>query len=369
MKMASSRADRTVLWPSAKAWVVIVASAILMGIADAVQRVPILLALGVPVSWTMLLVRQLTFWLTFAAFIPVVLWFTSRFRLEWPLQPRIILVHLLGGFSFVTLQLAVASFVDPLRLATGGDFRLLFFEWVRRHSSLDFLAYFALVSGYHTIHYYRESRARGIAAAEARLEALRSQLNPHFLFNTLNTISGLALTGRYGGVVDMLTRLSDLLRLSLDEDCPHEVPLVVELQTLEHYLAIQRIRFEDRLSIRQQIDPETLNALVPCMILQPLMENAVVHGCARQGFSSTIVLRTSRQNGTLRLTVSDTGPGFSHVATQSRRGIGLRNTQARLEQLYGSAQRLECGDAPGGGAVVTVSVPFRVFDAAEERTA
>jgi two-component system, LytTR family, sensor kinase len=196
--------------------------------------------------------------------------------------------------------------------------------------------------------------------AEARLAALRAQLNPHFLFNTLNAISTLALKGDRAAVTETLGRLSGLLRAALDEDT-QEIPLAREIDFLDDYIAIQRIRFADRLSVEQRIAPDTLASLVPTMILQPIVENAIEYGVnARRGGGRVNVL-ASRNNGALVIEVRDTGPGF--VRSSMHNGIGLANTRARLEQLYGSAYRFEYGTAVEGGASVRITIPFHTVKA------
>jgi sensor histidine kinase YesM len=191
---------------------------------------------------------------------------------------------------------------------------------------------------------------------------LRAQLNPHFLFNTLNAISVLAMKGDGAGVVHTLSLLSDLLRLTID-GLPQEVSLAQELELTDRYLEIQRVRFPDRLVVDREIDPDIEDALVPSLVLQPIIENAVLHGIARQAQGGRIILRARRIDASLELQVCDTGPGFE--AGRLREGIGLSNTRARLEQLYGSAQQLTCRNRDGG-ACVSIVLPFRPGALAKE---
>ena len=245
-----------------------------------------------------------------------------------------------------------------------------FIHYMRTNFTLDFLAYWAVVGIFYGSHYYIESKERAVAAAQlegmltaARLDALRSQLNPHFLFNALNTISVLAMKGEQTAVVDMLERVSELLRFSLDDTRPQEISLADELAFLNGYLDIQEIRFADRLTIRREIAADTLAAAVPSMILQPIVENAIKHGVSEQCGAGYIAIHASRDNGTLRLRVSDSGPGFQPASPVHRsKGIGLANTEARLRQLYGADQGIEYGRSTDGGATVTISIPFRQPD-------
>ncbi len=233
---------------------------------------------------------------------------------------------------------------------------------------VDMILYAAIAGVAHALRYYRHARERELAASqlqasltEARLDALRGQLNPHFLFNTLNAISTLALVGKKDEVVKTLGYLSELLRASLDDKRPQEVPLDEELDLLERYLAIQRIRHGDRLVIAIDVNVAVRDALVPAMILQPLVENAITHGVARVPGKGTVTIRAWAEDDTLRVEVSDTGPGFA--ATSAGRnggsGIGLTNTRARLTQLYGARQRLEMCASDTGGACVSLTMPLR----------
>lgn len=234
---------------------------------------------------------------------------------------------------------------------------------------VDMILYAAIAGVAHALQYYQQARERELAAhqlqaslTEARLEVLRGQLNPHFLFNTLNAISTLALDGHKDQVVRTLGYLSELLRASLDDGRPQEVRLDDELELLEHYLAIQRIRHGERLAIVIDVDPSVREALVPGMILQPLVENAITHGVARVPGQGTVEIRARRMDGTLRLDVTDTGPGFaaSTPARNGGSGIGLTNTRARLAQLYGAAHRLDMSASATGGACVSITLPFRL---------
>jgi sensor histidine kinase YesM len=191
--------------------------------------------------------------------------------------------------------------------------------------------------------------------AEARLAALRAQLNPHFLFNTLNAISTLALKGDHAAVTETLGRLSGLLRAALDEHT-EEISLAREVDFLDDYVAIQQIRFADRLSMQQSIASDTLSGLVPTMILQPIVENAIEHGVNAQRGVGRVKVSAVRDNGMLVIEVRDSGPGFRPDAAHD--GIGLANTRARLEQLYGPDYRFEYGSVPEGGASVRIAIPF-----------
>jgi hypothetical protein len=202
----------------------------------------------------------------------------------------------------------------------------------------------------------RASSAEALAQG-ARLRVLQSQLQPHFLFNTLNSISSLILDGRSTAGVAMISRVSDFLRLSLQTTEVARIPLAKELTFLSHYLEIERLRFGDRLHYQVDAPQETLNALVPTLLLQPLVENAVRHGILSltRGGSVAVTARTCGRDLTLR--VEDDGPGFGGV-TPPASGLGLANTATRLEELYGDGARVSVGRSTLGGVAIEISLPL-----------
>jgi len=342
---------------------------------------------GKPVPWTESVRRTLPSWVIFALVTPGVLYMARRFSVERLGWRRALPVHLAGATAFAFAHLGGTALYYATRPGNLAPLPILLTKFITAYFILDVLIYCGIVGATHAIRYYREAKARELAASrleasltEARLAALRGQLNPHFLFNTLNAITTMALKREHDNVVATLGYLSELLRVSLDDRLPQEVSLADELELLERYLEIQRIRFGDRLTVTREIDDEALGALVPIMILQPLAENAIVHGIAPVPGPGALRLRATRRNGDLLLEVADTGPGFQ--ASERRRaataqlgaelagersggGIGLANTRARLAQLYGDASVLDIADAPEGGARVSVTIPYRVAPAAQ----
>jgi sensor histidine kinase YesM len=217
----------------------------------------------------------------------------------------------------------------------------------------------------HALDYHRESQEREIAAAqlqtqlaEAQLEALQRQLHPHFLFNTLNTISAL-MHRNVQAADEMLVRLSDLLRLTLDRIGTQQVSLKDELDFLQKYLDIERTRFGDRLQVHVDVDPDVLDAPVTNLVLQPLVENALRHGIAPKIEGGRVDVSASHVDGGLTLTVRDNGVGLSPARLNAlHSGVGLSNTRSRLDNLYGDRHRFEFRSPPGGGLVVTIVIPF-----------
>ncbi len=188
---------------------------------------------------------------------------------------------------------------------------------------------------------------------------LKNQLQPHFLFNTLNAIMVLVRQEKGRQAEEMLARLSDLLRCVLEDVEAQEVPLRRELEYLELYLSIEEVRFQDRLRIEISVEPATLEAAVPHLGLQPIVENAVRHGIGRRSAAGRIQIDAAKVNGNLEIRVRDDGPGLPPGGLDSR-GIGLMNTRARLQQLYGDAAKLTVENGAEGGAVATMILPYRV---------
>lgn len=235
------------------------------------------------------------------------------------------------------------------------------------------LIYTVIVVATHVVDAYRREGAQKLEAAElreqlglAQLGALRMQLHPHFLFNTLNTVSVLLNEGRTEEADRMIVSLGDLLGRSLDTLRQHEVPLSEELDFVRAYLGIERQRFSHRLSVEIEADEDTAGAYVPSMILQPLVENAMRHGIERDASAGRIRIEARRANGVVRLAVRDDGPGLGGRKAPNGRGVGLRNTIRRLEGLYGESASLRIGAAPGGGTLVTVTLPYHARPVLDE---
>lgn len=197
--------------------------------------------------------------------------------------------------------------------------------------------------------------------AQARLGALKAQLQPHFLFNTLNAIVVLVRQQKGQQAEETLARFSDLLRAVLANMEAQEVTLARELEYLRLYLSIEQLRFSDRLRVDIEVEPELLDAAVPHMGLQPIVENAIRHGIGQRATSGVIEIRAARVGDSLHLTVRDEGPGFGAAGAGGSK-LGLASTRARLKQLYGDASELRTGSGPAGGALVTMILPFHVVE-------
>jgi len=345
-----------------KNWAVILGPALLFGLLEAAQLRLGSALLGKPMPFALAVLRVVPYWVLLACLMPFVVAAVRRFRLSryvpWSTAPALVA----SAIAFALLTLTGRFLIGPIGPAMVAWTPQQLF---RTYFLLDVLTYSALVGTLCAFYFYRQAAARELAAsqlhaslAQARLRVLQAQLEPHFLFNTLNAISMLALEGNHKAVVDTIGRLRELLRMSLSHERPQEVSLSRELELVEGYLGIQRVRFADRLAVAYDIAPDAVDAAVPSMILQPLVENAVIHGISADTGACRVTISAAREDASLRLEVRDTGPGFASTGRRGE-GIGLVNTRARLQQLYGAAQRIDCFDAVGGGACVVIGIPFR----------
>jgi signal transduction histidine kinase len=326
-----------------------------------------------------LLVLNLAYWYVPAALTGAIFSFSHRFRLDTSRWPRALAAHAVAALSFSLLHFAVLLGVR-LALWPGAvkppSLRWVTFSQRLFLTNMDWalMTYSALVGLSLALAYHRESQARALNAAqletqlsEARLRTLQAELHPHFLFNTLHAISTL-VHSRPESADRMISRLSDLLRLTFDRSGSAEVPLQEELEFLQKYLEIEQTRFQDRLTVQYEIAPDSLDAEVPRLILQPLVENAIQHGVSPRSGPGSIQIASHVEDNRLSLEVRDDGVGLSaNARARLRSGIGLANTRDRLECLYGDAYRLEFSDG-GQGLTVRIEIPFHIAGAGAEAT-
>jgi hypothetical protein len=310
-------------------------------------------------------VSSLTPWLCLIPFLPLILWLAERRPLGGPDWRSALAIHLGAVFAIVAVHMALTVlFYRILSPPSQVTFLVSWFKMFTFRFATDLALYGAIIGVAHArrateIVREREQAALKLEAslAEARLHALREQLQPHFLFNSLNAMSTLALRGDREAVTRGLATLSDLLRFTLETKETQEVPLAEELAFIDQYLELMMLRFGDRLTIVREIDDDLLDAAVPVMLLQPLVENAIRHGIAELPGPGTLRISASRVDGDVVIELQDSGPGFR---TDTRRGgIGLTNTRERLHALHGSAGRIECGNVNGTGGRVQVRFPYR----------
>jgi two-component system, LytTR family, sensor kinase len=297
----------------------------------------------------------------------VVLWLAGRFPVEGPRRWRNLLWHLLFATVFAVVITSAFQIINHfVNVADRPYTPWATLQWIIYNSSENYGIYGLLLALHTAFRYHRRSREGELRASQletqlsqAQLQALKMQLQPHFLFNTLHSIS--ALVHKDPDCADrMIARLGDFLRLTLENSGAQEVSLQKELEFLKCYLEIERVRFRDRLTTRMDIDSQALDTPVPNLILQPIVENALRHGIAPRSAPGRIEISAKRDNGSLRIQVRDNGPGLPAISKPNgrfREGLGLANTRARLAQLYGGSHRLELANDPAGGLVVTLEIP------------
>lgn len=319
-----------------------------------------------PIPYTRAFLVQGSACALWALVTPLVLWLARRFRIDRNQWLRKVALHFLFSIALVTALIALHFVVYMFLVGRAGSItplRLLGYLYPNLDRWL--LVYWFIVLMSHAFNYYNSYRKGELKASELRtqlvqsqLEALKMQVQPHFLFNTLHSISAL-LSKDTEGARKMITRLGDFLRLTLENSGSMEVTLQQEIEFLNGYLEIERIRFQDRLTTDINIDPAVLDARVPNLILQPIVENAMRHavGNSRSGH---VEITAAPRNGCVHIEVNDNGPGLQvdrTVETRRGKGLGLANTQARLVGLYGTAARFEMTNRPSGGLTVAIEIP------------
>jgi signal transduction histidine kinase len=362
---------RTYAWFVAAAWALIVA----------VNTAQLLLTgsfeVGPALRWALM------DWLPWLALAPLVAWLSVIFpfgRKTWPLS---LLVHMTACVLVVVGCAVMARWLIPAPMAhwpaqrawrsrPGGRSPAWMNHFDFQRARIQAPIYWLIVSVMSALVHYRASQEKDRRAAElsaslakANLQALQHQLQPHFLFNALNAIAALVHSNP-AAADDMIANLSDLLRRSLDLSREPEIPLCREMEILSCYLEIERARFQDRLEVKVEVEPAALDAWLPALLLQPLVENAVHHGLEAKTRSAPIAITARIADGYLHLTVADRGPGVATRADGTiKDGIGLANTRARLQELYGERASLKITNGPGGGCVATAILPHHVKPIAE----
>jgi hypothetical protein len=344
----------------------IVALALVVGTFFTAQEVLMDFARGRPELSGQDVLNGLEFWVVWALLTPAVLMAVRSWPVDAKPVDRPLAAHAVVAIGLAVLQsvitIGLRSLADHFRSDVGLQDAL-----ARNASPTAFVwgvftgvVFYSMIVMVHTAWRFRgRAVALEVELTRSKLDTLRSQLRPHFLFNTLNAIS-VFVTEDADKAQQMLLRLSTLLRRSLDEEA-HEVTLGQELAFLNDYLEIQRGRFGDQLAVNLAVDPAAMEAYVPVFLLQPLLENAIEHGKSDDG-CTTIALRADRERDVLHVTLADDGPGVSN-GVPMREGVGLRNTRARLHHLYGSRATVDIRAAHGTvespGTCVEIRIPFR----------
>jgi two-component system, LytTR family, sensor kinase len=305
-------------------------------------------------------------WYTWLLISPLVLWLAARRPIDPRHPQRALPLHLAASVLFALLAVFVQSVLSYFLEPGSPSVRKNAMFILSKDVAMGIATYWALTGLAQTLHFYKENSSRQIREsqlerqlAQAQLQVLQMQLHPHFLFNTLHAI-GTLIHEDPKSAEQMLLNLSSLLRVFLEQESSKQISLRRELHLIDLYLSIQRIRFRDRLTVRSLIDPETLDGSIPSLILQPLVENAIVHGIARNPGSDEIEIRSSKQQGRLVITISNSNsclPGDVR-SDGTGWGVGLSNTMQRLAQTYNGSAKLSIHARSPLGVVCEISMPF-----------
>jgi signal transduction histidine kinase len=327
---------------------------------------------GPPIETWRAFASQAPGWYTWALLTPMIVGLARRFPLEPPLRPRAVLAHVSGwlvvAVTASVVWAAVGTWLRPSRFGFVESVR----NWFLSGLPFTVLGYAAVVGICYTLTSRARARKRERDAerlarqlSEAQLAALRSQLQPHFLFNSLNAIVALVRDVETDRAVSALSLLSDILRATLRTGAAHQIPLGQEVAFTRDYLELERLRFGKRLAVSFDVPPDLLDAAVPTFVLQPFVENAIKHGLMDRRQGGSIRVRAERDGGVLQLTVTDDGVGLSSDGGEGK-GVGISNARSRLERMYGGAASLSIGPGEGGGVTVCVRLPYeRLADAVE----
>ncbi len=355
--------------PRWRRWAIIIGVWAAFGlVASAQHHISSSLSRGVDLPWSISFRLQLPVAMIWALATPGIQWLGRRFPIDrdhWATSLPIHAVACAGFIFALVLGYVVHTNLvlpPPTPVPVLERSLQLFVAW----TLTDAVLYATVLSVTYAGDRQRRLRERELQASQletdlvqSELRALKMQLQPHFLFNALHTIGALVRTGDRDNALRVVTSLGDLLRRVVDGAADQEVSLDQELGLARSYLAIEAVRFRDRLTVDVEVDPAAERALVPHLILQPLVENAIRHGIEPNPGAGRLAIQVRRDNGRLVLTVRDDGPGAGPPSGPGRAGVGLANTRARLGRLYPGQADLTVGPAPGGGHQATVSLPFR----------
>lgn len=355
-------------------WGFILFVCLLIGITFAVQQVIYANQRGYPLTWRDSFNEQIPFWIVWGLLAPVIFRFIQYVPLDRDRWLINVLKHVPASIIFsiihLILYMLILAVLKEKDLMESSKSMNTFIALITRLNfgmrmwSYLMLAAFAYAADFYQRYQEGTMRTSQLETqlAQAQLQALKMQLNPHFLFNTLNSIS--ALLHKNPDAADrMIARLGDFLRLTLRNSGTQEVTMQQELEFLKCYLDIERIRFQDRLTVEINVQPEATTAKVPNLILQPVIENAIRHGIVTHNEPGRIEISAYCVNGWLEMKVTDNGPGLARTkdgVVDITEGVGIKNTRSRLQQLYGETYKFELADASGGGLEVRVRIPLRL---------
>ena len=352
-------------------WILILCAWTIVGLLFVVRRIVLVKVQGTHASWVIVGAPELIYWYVWAAYTPLVIGLAKRFPLTGPRFVPHIAIHTITSFMMAPLASVTEYFLSRgllrsvFRITDPGVLRLLppFAVSVLSMSFTGVLTYWLVMGLYQSIHFYHAAMERQTKAAQlemqlshAELENLKSQLHPHFLFNSLHTI-GILMQEDVDAASHLLVCLGDLLRMALERR-ENEITLQSELEFVGKYLEIEQTRFHDRLKVHMDVPPDLLAVYVPSLALQPLVENAIKHGISVDSAAGRLEIAAKCHNGRVWLCVRDDGPGPA-PGSRLRFGVGLTNVQSRLKQLYGDESSLELTGGNGRGCEAIITIPLR----------
>jgi len=353
-------------------WIALLWSVI--GLLDAIQNVLVMRSEGMHHAWPQLFATLFFSWLPWALATPIVMYLARRFPAVQFRPLSTWLVHLLAAAAinliYAGWRAAMEAALNPWANPHGpGSFTSLWSVYFNNSIFATVILYVSILG----VTYILDSRERlanqqmetarlNEQLSKAQLDALRHQIEPHFLFNALHAVASLVRENRNDDAVGMIAGLSDLLRHLLRDSRSQQVPLREELELLAKYMAIQKARFSDRLHFEQNVPRNLLLAQVPSLLLQPMVENSLKHGIAKRAQGGCIRIAAARENGNLTVSVYNDGPKLSPDWKTANSGVGLSNLRSRLEALYGDRFEFELENAASGGVAAKVSIPYTLTD-------
>ncbi len=309
-------------------------------------------------------------WLPWILFVPVIFYLAGRFQIKQNKIYVTVPVHITAAICMTVIHAVCHAYINTFFNNFNHELNINTFFYVSVYLfNINFLVYFIILGSHFLFDIYQKYREREMNSLRlqnqltaARLEVLKIQLHPHFLFNTLHTVS--ALIPRDPDAADrMIGLLSDLLRMTLESSQKQEIPLKEELEFLKIYLEIEKSRYQERLNVKFDVYPEILDVLVPNLLLQPLIENSVRHGISPRAEGGNVIITIKKVNGNLFIEIGDNGVGLKKSdSTKIIEGFGLKNTRERLRQLYGNEFYFEIKNAENGGCIVNIEIPYRISE-------
>jgi two-component system, LytTR family, sensor kinase len=351
-------------------WILNIGLWTMIAFLQSYQSYTSILAEGAKSDFTQVLLLQLSTWLPWAILTPALFSLSRRYPLERMSSTRSLVLYPAVALACVAVQVlshTLGMIVFPSGSPRAASFFTMYGQMLRWLSFPGLIVFCGIVGAGHALNYSKKYRDRERRMAqleqqliEAQLRTLQSQLQPHFFFNTLHAIASLVRDRQHDAAVGMIAHLSELLRYTLDQADTQMVPLRQELDFIHRYLHIEKTRFSDRLNVNVHVDDEALDALVPTLLIQPLVENAIKHGISRLSGPGTLEIEARLAGSQLYISISNDGVGLDQSSTSlTSRGLGLRNARERLHQLYGEQHQFDLKEHGNGRVSASLSLPYQ----------